>query len=80
MQKAKRSFKAPIVYAFIDSQNLNLGVRSLGWKLDFNKFYIYLKDKYNISKAFLFIGYLDSNKNLYSNLEKWGYSKVLKVM
>jgi len=24
-------------YAFIDSQNLNLGVLSLGWKLDYKK-------------------------------------------
>ena len=23
------------IYAFIDSQNLNLGVRSQGWKLDY---------------------------------------------
>lgn len=25
-------------YAFIDSQNLNLGVKSSGWKLDYKKF------------------------------------------
>ncbi|MDP2951314.1 MAG: hypothetical protein Q8N55_02925 [bacterium] len=25
-------------YGFIDSQNLNLGVLALGWKLDFKKF------------------------------------------
>ena len=31
------------VYAFIDSQNLNLGVRSQGWKLDYGKFRLYLK-------------------------------------
>jgi hypothetical protein len=24
-------------YAFIDSQNLNLGVRSDGWKIDYKK-------------------------------------------
>ena len=37
--------KKPIVYAFIDSQNLNLGVLSQGWKLDFARFRAYLKDK-----------------------------------
>lgn len=31
-----------VTYAFIDSQNLNLGVRSLGWKLDFAKFRQYI--------------------------------------
>jgi hypothetical protein len=30
--------KKPSNYAFIDSQSLNLGVRSLGWKLDYQKF------------------------------------------
>ena len=66
------------IYAFIDSQNLNLGVRDLGWKLDFKKFLIYLKDKYKIDKAFLFIGYLESNQSLYSNLKHWGYQLVFK--
>lgn len=31
-------------YAFIDSQNLNLGINKLNWKLDFKKFRIYLSD------------------------------------
>lgn len=57
-----------IVYAFIDSQNLNLGIRSLGWKLDFRKFLIYLKDKYKVHKAFLFIGYLEKIGNCISCL------------
>ena len=37
-------------YAFIDSQNLNLGVRSQGWKLDFERFRVFLKDKYKVEK------------------------------
>lgn len=41
-------------YAFIDSQNLNLGVRSQGWILDFARFRVYLEEKYQITKAFLF--------------------------
>lgn len=32
------------VYAFIDSNNLNLGIRSMGWNLDFRRFKIYLFD------------------------------------
>ena len=70
--------KKQTVYVFIDSQNLNLGVRDLGWKLDFKKFFIYLKDKYKVSKVFLFIGYLETNQSLYSNLKKWGYQLVFK--
>ncbi len=60
-------------YAFIDSQNLNLGIRSRGWELDFKKFRIYLNDKYNVKKAFLFIGYVATNEGLYAALQKFGY-------
>lgn len=37
-------------FAFVDSQNLNLGVRSMGWVLDMKRFKIYLKEKYNVSR------------------------------
>lgn len=66
------------IYAFIDSQNLNLGVRSQGWMLDFAKFRIYLADKYKVAKAFLFIGFIPKYKKLYSFLEKSGYKLVYK--
>ncbi len=48
-------------YAFIDSQNLNLSIRSLGWKLSFVCFRRYLKEKYRVTKAFVFIGYIEGN-------------------
>jgi len=67
-----------IVYAFIDSQNLNLGVRSVGWQLDFRKFRLYLKNKYNVKEAFLFIGHLPGNESLYTFLQKAGYILVFK--
>ncbi|OGK25910.1 hypothetical protein A3F58_03235 [Candidatus Roizmanbacteria bacterium RIFCSPHIGHO2_12_FULL_37_9b] len=66
------------IYAFIDSQNLNLGVRSQGWKLDFVKFRVLLKDKYKVVKAFLFIGFIPENKKLYSYLEKADYKIIYK--
>lgn len=65
-------------YAFIDSQNLNLGVKSQGWKLDFSKFRIFIRDKYKVTKAYLFIGFIPKNKNLYSFLEKSGYKIIYK--
>ena len=65
-------------YAFIDSQNLNLGIRSLGWSLDFEKFRVYLRHRFRVKKAFLFIGYIESNKKLYDFLEKVGYTLVFK--
>jgi uncharacterized LabA/DUF88 family protein len=65
-------------YAFIDSQNLNLGVNKLNWKLDFKKFRIYLKEKYKVSQAFLFIGFIPENQDLYSSLQKDGYILIFK--
>lgn len=65
-------------FAFIDSQNLNLGVRSQGWKLDWRKFRQYLHDKYAAEKAFLFIGYKPGNESLYTSLQKMGYVVILK--
>jgi len=53
-------------YAFIDGQNLNLGIQSLGWNLDFKKFRVYLKEKYNVAQTYYFIGYISGNQDLYS--------------
>jgi len=78
------------IYAFIDSQNLNLSVRNdinsrktrrkiySGWKLDFRKYFIYLQDKYKVSKSFLFIGKKEGNEDLYEYLNKSGYSMIYK--
>lgn len=65
-------------YAFIDSQNLNLGVSKKGWKLDWGKFRLYLRNKYNVKKAFLFIGYIESNASLYRELQDYGYILIFK--
>ena len=65
-------------YAFIDSQNLNLGVKNLGWRLDFKKFRVYLAEKYGVKTAYLFIGYVQKNQDIYSSLQKSGYILVFK--
>ena len=74
----KKTKKKQDNYAFIDSQNLNLGVRSQGWRLDFARFRVYLKDKYQATKAFLFIGYLPGNERLYTSLQQAGYIVIFK--
>ncbi len=65
-------------YAFIDSQNLNLGVKSQGWNLDFVRFQQFLKDKYGVGKAYLFIGFVPGNQMLYTELQKAGYICIFK--
>lgn len=66
------------IYAFIDSNNLNLGIQNLGWKLDFRKFRIYLKEKYNVSIAYIFIGYVSNYQSLYTSLQKAGFILIFK--
>lgn len=65
-------------YAFIDSQNLNLGVQKAGWKMDWKKFRQYLADEHNVTKAYMFIGYMAENEAMYNQLYEAGYLIVLK--
>lgn len=65
-------------YAFIDSQNLNLGTQKMGWKMDWKKFREWLRTEYNVEKAFMFIGYLPDFEKLYDQLHSQGYLVVLK--
>lgn len=65
-------------YAFIDSQNLYLSILRQGWKLDFRRFRIFLKDKYRVNKAFLFLGYVSENKVMYERFRRDGYILVFK--
>jgi uncharacterized LabA/DUF88 family protein len=67
-----------ITYAFIDSQNLNLGVQRMGWKMDWRKFRQLLFDKYNVTKAYMFIGYMAENEAMYEHLHELGFLVVLK--
>ncbi len=70
--------EAPNNYAFIDSQNLNLSIRHQGWKLDFGKLRLYLREKYAVTNAFLFIGYVYENQRLYTALQRDGYILIFK--
>ncbi|HEY4964001.1 MAG TPA: NYN domain-containing protein [Candidatus Saccharimonadales bacterium] len=66
------------VYAFIDSQNLNLGTQRMGWKVDWRKFRQFLRVEYAVTKAFTFIGYMPENESLYEYMHSLGYLVVLK--
>ncbi len=76
--RSRATEKAIVNFAFIDSQNLNLGIRDLGWKLDWKRFRIYLREKCHVAKAYLFIGYIPENQNLYRVLQESGYILVFK--
>jgi len=65
-------------FAFIDGQNLHLGIQSLGWKLGFVRFRKYLSEKYSVTTVYYFIGYVPGNQPLYSELQKAGYILIFK--
>jgi len=65
--------------AFIDGQNLHLGTTESKWKIDHYKFRIYLKDKYHVSEAYYFLGYIkEEQQDLYNNLQKAGFIVLFK--
>lgn len=65
-------------FAFIDSQNLHLSIRELGWFLDFERFRVYLKEKYSVERAYIFIGFDENRRTLYTALQAMGYICVFK--
>ena len=70
--------RKPRVYAFIDSQNLNVSVQKFGWKMDWRKFRKFLTDEFSVTEAYMFIGYMPENESLYEQMHEAGYMVVLK--
>lgn len=65
-------------FAFIDNQNLNLGIQKLGWKMNWRKFREFLASEHNVAKAYMFIGYMPNFEDLYTQMHDLGYLVVLK--
>ena len=60
--------------AFIDGQNLHLGTKLSGWKVDHKKFRDYLSKKYNIEYAYYYLGYvIEEHQDFYEKLQKSGF-------
>ena len=65
-------------YAFVDGSNLYLGMRDVGWKLNYKRFRVFLRDRLEVSTAYIFLGYVPTMQWLYTSLQSWGYQVVLK--
>lgn len=74
----RRRHNTKPVYAFIDSQNLNVSTQRFGWKMDWKKFRQWLADTYKVEKAYMFIGYVPEFEEMYQQLHEAGYLIVLK--
>lgn len=65
-------------FAYIDGANLYGGVESLGWKLDYRRFRVWLSEKYGVKAAYLFIGLIPKYKELYKYLQESGFTLIFK--
>ena len=65
-------------FAYIDGANLHKGIAELGWQLDYKKFRVWLREKYSVDKAYIFLGFIAINTNLYRDLQNWGYTVIFK--
>jgi len=65
-------------FAYIDGANLYHGMATLGWKLDYFSFRIWLSDKYHIKKAYIFLGLVPQYKQLYKYLQEAGFTLAFK--
>lgn len=65
-------------FAFIDGNNVTMALRDLGWKLDHRRFRVYLKEHYNVDKAYYFIGFIPNNNALYDRLQTAGFVLIFK--
>ncbi len=67
--------------AFVDGQNLYMGTNTgeNPWNVNLKKFRIFLRDKYNIEKAYYFLGYInESYQGLYSEIQESGFVLIFK--
>ena len=47
--------------AFIDGQNLYMNTKASSWTVDLTRFRVYLKERYNVEKAYYFLGAVDED-------------------
>jgi uncharacterized LabA/DUF88 family protein len=64
--------------AYIDGANLHKGIETLGWKLNYRSFRSWIRQKFDITDAELFIGMMSKNADLYTSLQGAGYKLVFK--
>ena len=76
MQKEKNNI------AFIDGQNLYMGTAKQEkdpWKINLVRFRVYLEQKYRITKAYYFLGYVqEERQDLYEEIQAAGFILIFR--
>lgn len=63
---------------YIDGNNLYRGAKELGFDIDYKKFRGWLRQKYNVSNTYLFIGLVPERVKFYEHLQECGYILIFK--
>lgn len=69
--------------AYIDGQNLRMGTLDTkpSWRIDLQRFRVYLREKYHVDKAFYYMGYVidgDKYQRLYEYIQESGFILVFR--
>lgn len=63
---------------YIDGNNLYRGAKELSFDIDYKKFRGWLRQKYNATNVYIFIGLISSRTRFYHHLQKCGYILIYK--
>lgn len=63
---------------YIDGNNLYRGAKGLGFEIDYKKFRGWLRQKYNATNTYLFIGLVPDKVKFYEHLHECGFILVYK--
>ena len=66
------------IHIYIDGNNLYRAATELGYKIDYKKFRGWLRQKYNVTNVYLFIGLIPSRTSFYEHLQEAGFILVFK--
>lgn len=70
--------------AYIDGQNLHLGTKGLAtgaWRIDLQRLRTYLREKYDVQKAYYYLGYVQEGQQieyLYEKIQNAGFILVFR--
>ncbi len=63
---------------YIDGNNLYRSAKELGFVIDYKKLYGWFRQKFNITKFYIFIGFTENKKYLYEYLKNCGFILVFR--
>lgn len=66
------------IHIYIDGNNLYRGAKELGFEIDYKKFRNWLRQKYNATNVYLFIGLVPDRVKFYEHLQECGFILVFK--